>query len=121
MRTFYSAVVLAMHDGGSENVRLQDIYSRVEMFRPLTDHDREPHPMYPQENFKHTVRSILATLQEDKWRLVKYAGRAHYSLTKRALEKIDVFKNDNFGRSSGSEIDIKELLERLGRSKPSED
>jgi hypothetical protein len=52
---------------------------------------------------------------------VKHAGWARYSLTKRALEKIDIFKNDNFGRSSGSEIDIKELLERLGRSKPSED
>lgn len=113
MRTWYSAVVLSLNEKGARNVELQDIYSVVEKFRSLTDHDREPHPKYPQENFKHTIRSVLAKLK--KYGLVDQTDRAIYSLTKKSLENIDAFTKDNYGKGTGKEIDIEELLERFER------
>lgn len=112
MRTWYSAVVLAIHDKGSKRVELQQIYTAIAKFRTLSDHDREPHPKYPQENFKHTTRSVLVKLK--KYDLVEQDGRAVYSLAKKSVERIEAFKADTYGRSIGGEIDLEELIARLG-------
>lgn len=118
MRTWYSAIILAIENKGPYKVQLQDIYSVIEKFRPLTAHDQDL--SFGQENFKHTVRSYLKTLQKHK--LVDYLGRATYSLTPIALKNLDVFKNESSGRSSSSsvkEIDITELLNWLTKDKES--
>ena len=112
MRTWYSAVVLAIHDKGSKRVDLQEIYAAIRKFRTLSDHDREPHPEFPQENFKHTTRSVLVKLK--KYGLVQQDDRAVYSLAKKSIERIEAFRDDTYGRSAGGEIDFEELIARLG-------
>jgi hypothetical protein len=112
MRTWYSAVVLAIHDKGPKRVELQQIYTAIAKFRTLSDHDREPHPKYPQENFKHTTRSVLVKLK--KYGLVEQDDRAVYSLAKKSVERIEAFKADTYGRGVGGEIDLEELISRLG-------
>lgn len=111
MRTWYSAVILAIDEKGPSRVRLQDIYSAINRYRPLSDHDHEI--TFSQENFKHTVRSCLKALQ--KYKLVDYLGGATYSLTPRSIENIDVFRSDSTGRGGATkEVDISELLRKLG-------
>ena len=112
MRTWYSAVVLAIHDKGPKRVALQQIYTAIAKFRTLSDHDLEPHPKYPQENFKHTTRSVLVKLK--KYGLVEQEDRAVYSLAKKSVERIEAFRADAYGRSVGGEIDLEELIARLG-------
>ena len=120
MRTWYSAIILAMKDIGSRNVQLQDIYSVIDRYRPLSEHDREPHPKYPQETYKHTVRAYLKVLQRHG--LVDHVGRAAYSLTPTSIKHLDAFSKDMYGRSSSRSgkivaLDIIELLSRLGLKK----
>lgn len=86
MRTWYSAVILAMKEVGGKRVHLQEIYDAVGHHRSLSDHDLEPHPTHGQQNYRHTVRSCLNILQ--KHRLVDYFGKAICSLTPLAIEKI---------------------------------
>lgn len=112
MRTWYSAVVLAIHDKGSKRVNLQEIYASIKKIRTLSDHDREPHPKFPQENFKHTTRSVLVKLKKYGW--VQQDDRAVYSLAKKSIERIEAFRDDTYGRSTGGEIDFEELIARLG-------
>jgi hypothetical protein len=110
-------VILAIDDKGAERVPLQDIYSVIEKFRPLSKHDLEPHERYPQENFKHTTRSTLAKLK--KYDLAEHIPPAQYSLTARSIKNISVFRDDRYGRGVGKEIGVAELLERLGLAKDS--
>jgi hypothetical protein len=112
MRTWYSTVVLAIYDKGPKRVELQQIYTATGKFRTLSDHDREPHPKYPQENFKHTTRSVLVKLK--KYGLVEQDDRAVYSLAKKSVERIETFRADTYGRSVGGEIDLAELIARFG-------
>ena len=112
MRTWYSAVILALDYRGGRSVDLQDIYSGINRFRSLSDHDREPHPKYPQENYKHTTRSVLAKLK--KYGFVTNPDRAVYSLTEKATRHKGAFETDRFGRSAGTEISLEELIDRLG-------
>lgn len=119
MRTWYSAIVLALREVGGRRVHLQEIYEAVGHHRPLSEHDLEPHPRHAQQNFKHTVRSCLVTLQ--KYGLVEYFGKAIYSLAPLAVENIHVFETDSSGKSGGaSDIDISELLARLKPSRTGE-
>jgi hypothetical protein len=112
MRTWYSAVVLAIHDKGPKRVELQQIYAAIGKFRALSDYDRETHPKYPQENFKHTTRSVLVKLK--KYGLVEQDDRAVYSLAKKSIERIEAVGADTYGRSVGGEIDLEELIAKLG-------
>lgn len=119
MRTWHSAVILAMKEAGTKRVHLQEIYDAVGHYRELTGHDIEPHPRHGQQNFKHTVRSCLAALQ--KHGLVEYLGKAIYSLMSIALEHIHYFESDSAGKTGGSsEEDIADLIKSLSAIKPAE-
>jgi hypothetical protein len=116
VRTQYSDVILAMKEVGGKRVHLQEIYDAVGHHRSLSDHDLEPHPTHGQQNYRHTVRSCLNTLQ--KYRLVDHSGKPIYSLTPLALEKLHIFEADSSGMSGGKqEVNLEELLAGLKRSR----
>ena len=112
MRTWYSAVVLALKEKGSRGVRLQDIYDAVGRFRPLSSHDLEPHSKYPQKNYEHKTRRCLKTLKD--YGLVDHIDRGVYSLTPKAIEHLGVFESDSRGRRGPSEESFREFLRGLG-------
>ena len=120
MRTWYSAVILAMKEAGGKRVHLQEIYDAIGRYRLLSDHDLEPHPKHGQQNYKHTVRSCLNMLQ--KHRLVDYFGKAIYALAPLAIEKMHIFEMDSYGKSGGSrDINLEELIAGLKRIRPDDE
>ncbi len=112
MRTWYSAVVLALKEKGSKGVALQDIYDAVGKFRPLSTHDVEPHPKYPQRNYEHKTRTCLKTLKD--FGLVDHTDKGVYSLTPKAIKHLRAFEEDSKGRRGPSEESFRELLRGLG-------
>jgi len=112
MPTWYSAVVLALKDKGSKGVQLQDIYDAVGKFRPLSSHDLDSHPKYPQKNYEHKTRRCLKTLKD--YGLEDHIDRGIYSLTSKAIAHLVAFEGDSRGRRGPSEESFRELLRGLG-------
>ena len=112
MRTWYSAVVLALKEKGSKGVALQDIYDAVGKFRPLSTHDTEPHPKYTQKNYEHKTRRCLKTLKD--FGLVEHIDRGVYSLTPKSIKHLRAFEEDSKGRRGPTDESFRELLKGLG-------
>jgi hypothetical protein len=78
----------------------------------LSDHDRELPAKYPQENYKHTIRSVLAKLK--RYGFVHNPDRAVYSLAEKSTKHLGAFERDSKGRRGSSEESFREFLKGLG-------
>lgn len=104
-------------EGGQ--LSIQEIYSLIENYYPLTNFQKEPDKKYPSPRIQHEIRSILTRLV--KKGLVEKPKRAYYKIasdkSKRVIglakEPTKSIRSRVSQKSGGFEADVKQFVDSL--------